>query len=842
MEKGLRFSGIPLGGLGAGSFELRADGYFHEWQIMNNAPWGAGPEVVAPADAGFFGIHINGGADLQRTLVLGACPAYGRLTNNPYHQPWLQHAERIDCDTRFPFTFLQYRYGDAAPDQEPDPPIEISLEAFSPFIPLDAKHSALPLAYFKFNLHNLKPQTFRISLFQAQRNLTGYTSRHRFSAQAFDTRNNRAWLVFTREDMDDDASDRGELLIGAFGHHKVALSYCAHPRTDRDVWEALIKTGQLDNADHGRYEGVVGNEGEGGRGEWVRLNMPFGALCQTITLPPLGHETLIFMLAWYFPNMWERNYAARQCEPSRIGHQYNTWFDSAAAVFHYGADRFSDLYSDTHRFSDAYYQSSLPKWKLDAVNAQCTTLVKSSWWDDQGRFGIWEGLGCCGLQTTDITHYASFPIVLWFPELQKSQMRLTVANMEREGRIPHMMPGTFACCDVDRKNRIDLIPQFVLLVWRDVLWSGDMEYAWDMWPVVKQALNYFMTFDTDGDGLPNNTGPDQTYDQFPLKGTSSFVGFLYAGALHAAAQLGDILSDKAIAKTYAKLKDKALSELESQLWNNEYYRLCHDPINDSNDEGVMADQVNADWFIRQTTGEGLLSLSKVRATLKAVIKHCRRNGFLANCAWPNGTPVEIGRHTSDQANTPWSGVEYAVAAHCLLTNLEKEGWCIFEDVWQRYERAGLRFNHIECGEHYYRALSSWAVYLAWQDFSWDAFSSTLGIRIRRENTRFVICLPTGWGLFETNPEERLLAGQVRKGSMTLANLLLKGISRDEDIKVYTTDEEIDIRTEECMDGIQIEFAKSVVLKAGMSLAVEVDQGFKEEEADEEQNADEADTD
>ncbi len=45
MPSGLRHSGIPLGGLGTGSVELRSDGYFHEWQIMNNAPWGAGPAV-----------------------------------------------------------------------------------------------------------------------------------------------------------------------------------------------------------------------------------------------------------------------------------------------------------------------------------------------------------------------------------------------------------------------------------------------------------------------------------------------------------------------------------------------------------------------------------------------------------------------------------------------------------------------------------------------------------------------------------------------------------------------------------------------------------------------------
>ena len=32
-------SGIPLGGLGTGSIEIRPDGYFHEWQIFNLGRW-----------------------------------------------------------------------------------------------------------------------------------------------------------------------------------------------------------------------------------------------------------------------------------------------------------------------------------------------------------------------------------------------------------------------------------------------------------------------------------------------------------------------------------------------------------------------------------------------------------------------------------------------------------------------------------------------------------------------------------------------------------------------------------------------------------------------------------
>ena len=32
-------SGAPLGGIGTGFVEIRADGCFHEWQIFNAGPW-----------------------------------------------------------------------------------------------------------------------------------------------------------------------------------------------------------------------------------------------------------------------------------------------------------------------------------------------------------------------------------------------------------------------------------------------------------------------------------------------------------------------------------------------------------------------------------------------------------------------------------------------------------------------------------------------------------------------------------------------------------------------------------------------------------------------------------
>ncbi len=161
--------GIPFGGLGTGSFELRADGHFHEWQIMNNHPWGHGPATAEMEDEGlFFGLAAHGG-ERSRVLMLNR-PRWGdfnpslsweslRWTCDPYHMPWMEHPKEIAYEGRFPFAELDYK--------TPGHPVSVELSAWSPFIPLDADNSGLPLAYLTFTLTNRSRKKQRVSLFGA---------------------------------------------------------------------------------------------------------------------------------------------------------------------------------------------------------------------------------------------------------------------------------------------------------------------------------------------------------------------------------------------------------------------------------------------------------------------------------------------------------------------------------------------------------------------------------------------------------------------------------------------------------------------------------------------------
>jgi hypothetical protein len=340
-----------------------------------------------------------------------------------------------------------------------------------------------------------------------------------------------------------------------------------------------------------------------------------------------------------------------------------------------------------------------------------------------------------------------------------------------------------------------------------------------MWPVVKEALSYYRRFDRDGDGLPNNTGPDQTYDQFPLKGTSAFVGFLYAGMLKAVVDLAGLLGEEEYAADTEKELTEALELLDRQLWNGRYYRLCHDPEDEENNEGVMADQVNGDWFIRQTTGNGLLPNDRVTSALSAIVEHCSMNaGFLANCAWPFGGNVEIGRHTADQAHMPWSGVEYALAAHLILLGMEEEAISVARNVWERYERAGLRFNHIECGEHYYRPMSAWAIYLALTGFTLNMIEKSLSLSLREADAKFIINTPTCWANVKSSATGDVLELTIRSGELVVKQIILRNALLNEgEASINGKIIEAQIRREDKYTLIQLEM--SVKLLSGDCLRI-----------------------
>ena len=160
------------------------------------------------------------------------------------------------------------------------------------------------------------------------------------------------------------------------------------------------------------------------------------ALCSTLTLKPGEEKEIAFTLGWYFPHHLSTN-------GPELGHRYEEWFKDAEDVNRFLVGRAAEHREKVLTFADTMAECSLGREIAFCWTAQLTTLVKSSWWTRDDKFAIWEGMGCCGLHTMDITYQGSFPLIALYPDLQKKQMENGARFQRADGRVAHFFHPTW---------------------------------------------------------------------------------------------------------------------------------------------------------------------------------------------------------------------------------------------------------------------------------------------------------------------------------------------------------------------------------------------------------------
>jgi uncharacterized protein (DUF608 family) len=151
-------SGAPLGGIGAGFVEIRADGCFYEWQIFNSGPWSQNARsTTAPPAPGPQYLRFV----LRTKQASHDVPQVRRLylrsdESDTYTLPFVQDVQSIDYCAWFPMTGL--RYNDASL------PVRVAAQVFSPFIPGSARASGTPGFHIVYTVENVSDEPVDVSL------------------------------------------------------------------------------------------------------------------------------------------------------------------------------------------------------------------------------------------------------------------------------------------------------------------------------------------------------------------------------------------------------------------------------------------------------------------------------------------------------------------------------------------------------------------------------------------------------------------------------------------------------------------------------------------------------
>jgi uncharacterized protein (DUF608 family) len=860
-------SGAPLGGIGTGFVEIRADGCFYEWQIFNSGPWAQNARsTTAPPAPGPQYLRFLLRAKKASEEVPQVRHLYLRSDENDlYTLPYVQDVESIDYSAWFPMTGLRYN--------DPSLPVRASAQVFSPFIPGDARDSATPGFHVVYTLENVSKEAVEVSLAGFLDNPLASALPERRLTNSLSQDNGVTSLLMQTAAQTDFPSGIGSMCFSVTGgeHSHIGGTFQEYALPGPCRWETprvnymllsvlneFQASGRLPNT-KGEADPSIGlptlaqidalstaavrakieelsadallarifsdaRSAHAGSDESSdrsllkevsrnlmrekgapRLTWGTGALASAVKLAPGQKAEIRFTLSWFFPHHLTT-------DGREVGHMYSNWFDDAAAVNRFLCGHYIAHRAATETFARTLADTSLGNAMAFAWASQLSTLVFNTWWSRDGGYAIWEGLGCCGLSTTDVDYQGSFPIVALFPELKLSQMKRLMAQQNALGQVPHNYAGSFDQVDVPGYARVDMNPQFVMMVCRDYLWTADKQYLASMWPHVVRAMAFTESLDTNGDGLPDRDTGFQTYDQWRMRGTPSYIASLWIGALRAAIRIATDADKTADAQRWTVLLAKASASFDALLFNGDYYSLWAD--GKTRDELCMTDQVSGEWFTHLIGLPPTISASNLDQAIDNIFKHNFNPEFGLHNATAPRRGAGLLALTNLQAGGLWSGIEFAFASFLIDHGRYAEGVKVIEAIHRRYLRAGQPWNHIECGGHYSRAMSSWATLLAATGFKPDFAHETLDLLpVAPGDFRAPWATASGFGSISRKGQALYL--HCVQGTLQFKRLTLPAGARSARIGGHT----LALRTTKAANGVTLEFSTPVSLTANQTLVI-----------------------
>ena len=777
-------SGMALGGIGAGWFEIRQDGTTANWNIFNNNPLGWGPLLPVldfmPHSMLFFVAKWQYEGEEPHMKLFQIEESHGAASLDrhelQYVFPWLTGVDTIDYEVKFPFAKFKFVADDM--------PFTAEMEAWSPFIPFDEKNSAHPGAVFDFKITSKAEKNLKITIVASQRNAVAYDVPERYyTAETVDGNNCRSFVQSVGN------VDNKHISFGTMGITSMATdSKCylgwEHPHP---YYERFLEEDEFPEVTDVDGRNIVDNKtGE----KQISNNRCWSTIAVQRELAPNDSFEHTFIASWDFPNNYARDtsvsgddsYAPMDKELNE-GHYYSNFFKSSADVGEYISANIADLKKRSKDFVNAYYDSDAPGFVLDQVASHLNTMFTSSWFTKEGHFGIIEGMApdasFAGLSTTDVAMFGSVMYATLFPKLSR-QINKDYAGFQNEnGSVAHSIRHNFAVMDKAEGEslRLDLPAQHAFMTLRDAFWSNDRDYLEEMYPSVKAAIEYVLNErDMNKDGLPDMEGIMCSYDNFPMYGIASFVAGQYILALKSVAEAAEIIGESNDAEKYSALYERGRILFEEKLWNGEYFRLCNDEGGENGmvDEGCLTDQLISQWAAHHVGFGHMYDAGKIRTALKNILKHNYRDWQgLRNCQWPQDKFFHhIDKNTwVDQANTCWTGVELEFASFLIYEGLIDEGLMVIKNVDDRYRKNGMYFDHQEYGGHYFRPMSAWAIINAILGLSINNGTYIFAPKLDKDNYKLFFAVPECYGHFIR--EGNIFKIEIASGELDINKLEIK---------------------------------------------------------------------
>jgi len=722
--------------------------------------------------------------------------------------------------------------------QDPELPAKLSLETFSPLIPLDEKHSALPCAVFNVTVENPSDRPVEVSVLACQQNAVGYRANQPVNDNAHPgygsnrnevVRDSGATLIHMTAGEPTNAAAWGDMVLMAVAEKATASA----------AWESLDKIAATFTADGA----LAGPDTAGPSPAGQTIN---GALAVSLKVPGGQKQTVPFVLVWRFPN-GPGNWSGPR------GNMYANWWPDALALARELEKTLPELTRRTRLYNETFYESNLPYWLLDRISSQVAVLrSRTCFWTAEDYFGGWEGCntakGCCKGNCNHVWHYAQAHARL-FPGIARRMREQEFRFQKPDGGIPYRQPAEFPAFDGQCGA--------VLNSYREHLMSPDGQWLDKHWPSISNAMAYVIaTWDKDEDGVL--TGAQWNTLDGALGGSSSWLGSLYLAALAAAEKMSLLKNEPEAAKRYARILASGSKGQDATLFNGDYYIQIPDPVPQQDyGNGCHIDQVLGQWWANQLDLGWVYPRDHVRSALASLLKFNFRGDFhgiaqsprkfaadedagMQMLSWPKGTN---GIKTMQYASEVMSGFEYSAAAAMIQAGMLREGLAVARATWERYDgrlRSGLSsgnftcwgfsgnpFGDDECGKFYARALSSWSLLLACQGYVYDGPAGVIGFKPvwQPEDHASMFTAAEGWGLFTQGRAGKRQTEQIKvvEGRVRIATLVfqLPPQAVAKSVEVQLAGRKIPARPAVPGNELRLTLEQPVVVESGSALQVTI---------------------
>lgn len=605
--------------------------------------------------------------------------------------------KNIDFNGEFPFAKLVY--------EDDNLPVEISLRAYSIFIPGDIKNSSLPATVFEFLIKNKIHKEIDAGLMVMGRNLVCKNTVGRFNRLKKD--NKLMGIEFSHANPLAHDTLAGDMFIGVPREvggvscwtqwNMQKDNFVFEPHVGFDAFEYFAKEGRLPNI----------QDDTPTQSQSVELG---GALAVSCKLKPQQTKRIPFIYTWNFPRHFQGHYYERNFKKSRdvAGYIYKNQYE---------------LTKKTEKLPAILDSMGIPPWFKDALMNNLYPLFSSSWFTRKSDFTMYEAPLVCPLMgTLDVYFYASVAVGFLFPTLDKRALMLFKKNMRKSGYVPHDIG--FERIDLASNGTTtplwkDLNSKFILLVYRAYLDSQDIKFLKDMYPALKCAFEFSLTYDKDGDGLPDNEGFDTTFDTWGFTGVSAYNGSVFLVGVLALKQIAEIFNDKKLSKKCRELFVKGRNSFEQKLWNGKFYMTAKD--GNKNYESCMVAQLAGQWYAYLLGLGRMFPEENIKSAISWIFKlNDKDSSFGAtNSVFANKKRDEQYYHSANI----WPGVCYSFAALAIYEGFLIQGLRLTKKVWDTLSVKNKNpWNQPDViiskdgsfgfGDYYMRNMVIWSVLLA----------------------------------------------------------------------------------------------------------------------------------